>query len=62
MKGKARPVSRNRLKLVSFPKLLAVLSLAIASRMSKVLICLSFNRELFFLTTMSPARRELGVS
>ena len=48
--------------MVSFPKLLAVLSLAIASRMSKVLICLNLNRVFFWLTTLSPAKRGLGAS
>ena len=45
MKGKAS--FKKWLEMVSFPKLLAVISLAIASGISKALMCLNLNRELF---------------
>ena len=48
--------------MMSFPKLLVVLSLAIASCMSKVLVCLNLSQEFLLLTTLSPSRRGLGAS
>ena len=60
IKGKASYY--KYLKMVSFPKLLLVSSLAVASRMSKVLICLSLNWEFFSLTTLSPAGRRFRES
>ena len=60
MKGRAS--FKKLLEMVSFPKLLVVLSLAIVPRMCKALMCLKLNRVLFLLTTLLPARRRLGAS
>ena len=54
LKGKAS--FKKKLEMVSFPKLLAVLGLAIASLMSKALMCFNLNQVLFLLTMLSPAR------
>ena len=60
MKDKAS--IKTQLEMVSFPKLLAALSLEIASWMSKALMCFNLNRVLFLLTMLSAAKKGLGAS